>query len=475
MIRPRRFWSLIRSRRVMAKLPTQPVGRRCRRRGPIAAVGVADDRLGDAPARSSGRTARRCRRGSGGRTGRRRRPSTRSPTSSTSSRSRSASPGHAEAGEHLLAEAVGGGDGGGVEVRQGALQVGPACGDLVGRAPAEVRPARDRSESGASGASARAASVRRSQTRSRSVPVALRVNVTTSSSSSGRPSATSATTRDATAWVLPVPALASSTVMPSGTGAVGVELVGRVAVTSDRPALRRGSGPTAGGRAGRTGRRRRRSSRLALTAEHEEVLGVLVLLRASRSRSSTPTRPSPSGSPRPPRDARRRSGRTSRSRAAAARAAPRRAGRRDRSGRATAASWASGGQARTSRRRRPSRPTVDGGERPVGVRGGGGEEVDPRPQHRLRAELRERRRPDRRADDVGHRADDAGGRRASATSTSSELRGPSATSRAAVGDRLGARRGPWPARRDRARRAAAGRAPARRRTRRRGRRRRAAR
>ena len=39
--------------------------------------------------------------------------------------------GHAEAGEHLLAEPVGGGDGGGVEVRQRLLQAGAAVGHLV--------------------------------------------------------------------------------------------------------------------------------------------------------------------------------------------------------------------------------------------------------------------------------------------------------------------------------------------------------
>ncbi len=104
-------------------------------------------------------------------------------------------------------------------------------------------------------ASALAAALRRCHTRSRNVPVALRVNVTTSSSSSGRPSATSLTTSEATAWVLPVPALASRTVIPSSTAAVGSN--SGYAVIGSPAAPRRRSAARAGGRGRRSADRRR--------------------------------------------------------------------------------------------------------------------------------------------------------------------------------------------------------------------------
>ena len=97
--------------------------------------------------------------------------------------------GHPEPGQHLLAEAVGGGDGGGVEVGQRAPQPGAAQRRLAAaRQPAARR--RRRRESPASPASARSTATSRSRTRSRSSPVAMRVNVTSRSCSSGVPSAT---------------------------------------------------------------------------------------------------------------------------------------------------------------------------------------------------------------------------------------------------------------------------------------------
>ena len=78
------------------------------------------------------------------------------------------------------------------------------------------------SAGGATPASARAspssAVTSRSRTRSRSSPVAIRVKVTTRSCSGGTPSATSRATRAAIANVFPVPALASSSVTPRGSG-----------------------------------------------------------------------------------------------------------------------------------------------------------------------------------------------------------------------------------------------------------------
>ena len=75
---------------------------------------------------------------------------------------------------------------------------------------------------GGAPASARAspssAETSRSQTRSRSSPVAIRVNVTSRRRSSGVPSATYRVASAAIVYVLPVPALASSTVTPDGSG-----------------------------------------------------------------------------------------------------------------------------------------------------------------------------------------------------------------------------------------------------------------
>ena len=98
--------------------------------------------------------------------------------------------GDAEPAEHLLAEAVGGGDRRRVEVRQRAHEPrAPVLDDL--RRPVGEQPhdgiARTASPTRAS---SRSALTSRSRTRSRSSPVAIRVNVTSSSRSSGMPSAT---------------------------------------------------------------------------------------------------------------------------------------------------------------------------------------------------------------------------------------------------------------------------------------------
>ena len=84
--------------------------------------------------------------------------------------------------------------------------------------------------SAASG-SARAASARTSwsRTRSRSSWLAARPNVTTSSCSSGMPaSATYRVTSAPIVQVLPVPALASSSVVPVGNGPVMLKVPGVV-------------------------------------------------------------------------------------------------------------------------------------------------------------------------------------------------------------------------------------------------------
>ena len=64
----------------------------------------------------------------------------------------------------------------------------------------------------------RSALTSRSRTRSRSSPVAMRVNVTSRSCSSGMPSQTYRAASPAIVYVLPVPALASRTVTPVGSG-----------------------------------------------------------------------------------------------------------------------------------------------------------------------------------------------------------------------------------------------------------------
>ena len=101
--------------------------------------------------------------------------------------------GHAEPAEHLLAEAVGGGDRGAVEVGQRVREPPPAQLDLLA-ARRRTSSRTTSSRSGGAPASARAspcsALTSRSRTRSRSSPVAIRVNVTSSSLSSGMPSAT---------------------------------------------------------------------------------------------------------------------------------------------------------------------------------------------------------------------------------------------------------------------------------------------
>ena len=246
--------------------------------------------------------------------------------------------GHAEAGEDLLAEAVGGGDRGGVEVGEGMRAGGRAGGGDLGRsAPAQVGDQQRRRSSRRPGRRAPARGrprSRRSHTRSRSVPVALRVNVTTSSSSSGRPSATSATTSEATAWVLPVPG-------------AGLEH------GDPRPATRHCRVELHGARSGRAheGRRGGAEDRVpqpsgqhaepavgddvveaALAAEHEDVLVVEVLLLASRTRSSRTLPALPTGSAIAVAARRGVRGTTWRSRAEAARGGRRRGGRRGRRG-----------------------------------------------------------------------------------------------------------------------------------------------
>ena len=101
--------------------------------------------------------------------------------------------GEAEAAEDVLAEAVGGGDGGGVEVGQGGGEAPAALVDLGRRAggeePEDVVVLRWSSPA-ATRRRPCSALTRRSRTRSRSSPVAMRVKVTSSSWSSGMPSAT---------------------------------------------------------------------------------------------------------------------------------------------------------------------------------------------------------------------------------------------------------------------------------------------
>ena len=263
--RPRRFWSSMRRRRLVAKL------RRSRSAGLSSTGAMAQSGLlmtarAIAHRRRRGRRGPRCRRGTGGRTDRRRRrrPARRRPRELQVPLGVA---GHAQAGEHLLAEPMGGGDGGGVEVGERPPEAVAAPAHVLVAAAAEVGEHGDRSGTGAELARACSAWDSRCQTRSRRVPVALRVKVTTRSSSSGRPSATSATTSDATAWVLPVPALASSTVMPSASRAVGSNSSSPVvattgAVTNPTPPHGRGSGPTGDGPVRRTAGRRppRRSS-----------------------------------------------------------------------------------------------------------------------------------------------------------------------------------------------------------------------
>ncbi len=128
--------------------------------------------------------------------------------------------GGAERGEHLLAEAVRGGDGGGVELRQRPGQASPAlrrarrprrrpgagpAGPATTRRPG--RAARARCSPGARGPG-RAA---RTSPRGRRSRAGAR-------SSSATPSATYRVASAAIVNVLPVPALASSTVVPVGSG-----------------------------------------------------------------------------------------------------------------------------------------------------------------------------------------------------------------------------------------------------------------
>ena len=95
-----------------------------------------------------------------------------------------------EPAEHLLAEAVGGRDRGGVEVGDARARAGRGAARprAAARRRAARRPGR-RAGSGAPASDARELAARhatsRSRTRSRSSPVAIRVNVTSSSSSSG--------------------------------------------------------------------------------------------------------------------------------------------------------------------------------------------------------------------------------------------------------------------------------------------------
>ena len=97
--------------------------------------------------------------------------------------------GDAEPAEHLLAEAVRGGDRRRVEVRERAREAVAAPLDLLARALGEQPHDRSSRVGRRARPSARAspcsALTSRSRTRSRSSPVAIRVNVTSSSCSSG--------------------------------------------------------------------------------------------------------------------------------------------------------------------------------------------------------------------------------------------------------------------------------------------------
>jgi hypothetical protein len=98
--------------------------------------------------------------------------------------------GRAEREQHLLAEAVGGGDGGGVEDRERLLEALLPYVDELGLRSGEQLEDAVVSRDAAGPTSPSRALTNRSRTRSRSSRVDSRLKLTTSSSSIAKPSAT---------------------------------------------------------------------------------------------------------------------------------------------------------------------------------------------------------------------------------------------------------------------------------------------